>query len=65
MDIDSTVKTIYGNQQEAEVGYNPRNHGKPSHCYHSYFVANIRLCLGVEVMGGKKGAACHGLPGLS
>lgn len=64
LDIDSTVKTIFGNQQEAEIGYNPRNHGRPSHCYHSYFVANIRLCLGVEVLGGKKTQACHGLPGL-
>ncbi len=64
LDIDSTVKTIFGHQQEAEIGYNPRNHGRPSHCYHSYFVANIRLCLGVEVLGGKKTAGSHGLPGL-
>lgn len=64
LDIDSTVKTIFGHQQDAEIGYNPRNHGRPSHCYHSYFVANVRLCLGVEVMGGKKSSACHGLPGL-
>lgn len=64
LDIDSTVKTIFGQQQDAEIGYNPRNHGRPSHCYHSYFMATTRLCLGVEVMGGKKSAACHGLPGL-
>ena len=37
---------------------------RPSHCYHSYFMANTRICLGVEVCGGKDHAAQHGLPGL-
>jgi hypothetical protein len=46
MDIDVTVKPIYGHQQGAEVGYNPHKPGRPSHCYHSYFMANTRLCLG-------------------
>jgi len=32
--------------------------------YHSYFMANTRLCLGVEVLSGKQHAARHGLPGL-
>jgi hypothetical protein len=64
LDIDSTIKTIFGHQQEAEIGYNQRNHECSSHCYHSYFVANIRLCLGVEVLGGEKRPAYHGLPGL-
>jgi hypothetical protein len=64
MDIDATIKTIYGHQQGAELGYNPHKPGRPSHCYHSYFMANTRLCLGVEVMGGKDHAARHALPGL-
>lgn len=64
LDIDSSVKAIYGKQQDAEIGYNPKKPGRPSHCYHSYFVANVRLSLGVEVLNGKQGAGCYGLPGL-
>lgn len=64
MDIDVTVKTIYGHQQGAELGYNPHKPGRPSHSYHSYFMANTRLCLGVEVLSGKLHSARHGLPGL-
>ncbi len=64
LDIDCTVKPIYGKQQGAEIGYNPHKPGRPSHTYHSYFMANTRLCLGVEVLGGKKHAGQHGLPGL-
>jgi hypothetical protein len=64
MDIDATIKSIYGRQQGAELGHNPHKPGRPSHCYHSYFMANTRLCLGVEVLGGKEHAARHALPGL-
>lgn len=64
MDIDVTIKTIYGRQQGAELGHNPHKPGRPSHAYHSYFMANTRLCLGVEVHGGKDHAARHALPGL-
>jgi len=64
LDIDCTVKPLYGHQQGAQIGYNPHKPGRPSHCYHSYFMAGVRLCLGVEVCGGKEHAARHGLPGL-
>ena len=64
LDIDCTIKPLYGHQQGAQIGYNPHKPGRPSHCYHSYFMANTRLCLGVEVCGGKDTAAMHGLPGL-
>ena len=57
LDIDVTIKTIYGRQQGAELGHNPHKPGRPSHAYHSYFMANTRLCLGVEVLGGKEHAA--------
>src|SRR5271155_1736567 len=46
LDIDVTIKTIYGRQQGAEIGHNPHKPGRPSHAYHSYFMANTRLCLG-------------------
>lgn len=64
LDIDVTVKPIYGHQEGAQVGYNPHKPGRPSHVYHSYFVANLRISLGVEVRGGKEHAAARGLPGL-
>jgi hypothetical protein len=64
LDIDTTVKPLYGHQQGAEIGYNPRKPGRPSHVYHSYFVANLRISLGVEVLPGKQHAAGLGLPSL-
>jgi hypothetical protein len=64
LDIDNTVKPLYGHQEGAELGYNPQKAGRPSHNYHSYFVANLRLCLGVEVLPGKKHAAAQGFPRL-
>jgi hypothetical protein len=64
LDVDTTVKTLYGHQQGAQVGYNAHKPGRSSHVYHSYFVANLRICLGVEVRPGKEHAAARGLPGL-
>jgi hypothetical protein len=34
LDIDVTVKPLYGHQQGAEIGYNPQKPGRPSHVYH-------------------------------
>ena len=64
MDIDTTVKVLYGHQRGAQVGYNPHKPGRPSHVYHSYFVANLRISLGVEVRPGKEHAGAQGLPGM-
>jgi hypothetical protein len=64
LDIDVTVKPLYGHQQGAEIGYNPQKPGRPSHVYHSYFVANLRLSLGVKVRPGNEHAAAKGLPEL-
>jgi len=64
LDIDSTIKTIYGHQEGAEVGYNPHKRGRPSHVYHTYLMGAARLVLDVEVQPGKQTAAQHALPGL-
>ena len=64
LDIDTTVKTVFGRQEGAEVGYNPHNPGRPSHAYHTYWIARLRLCLDVEVRPGKQSGATHGMPGL-
>ena len=64
LDVDSTIKPIYGKQEGAEVGYNPRKPGRPSHCYHTYLIANLRLVLGVDVTPGNESNSPHSLPGL-
>ena len=64
LDMDVTVKPLYGNQQGAQVGYNPKKPGRPSNVYHSYFVAGLRISLGAEIRPGKEHAAAKGLPGL-
>jgi hypothetical protein len=64
LDIDVTVKPIYGHQEGAEVGYNPKKPGRPSQAYHSYLMGVLRLVLDVEVHPGKKHSARHGFKGL-
>lgn len=64
LDVDTTVKPLSGHQQAAEVGYNPRKRGRPSHVDHTYLMAELRLVLEVEVAGGKAHAAKHAAPGL-
>ena len=36
LDCDPTIKTLYGHQSGAEVGYNPHKLGRPSHTVHTY-----------------------------
>jgi hypothetical protein len=64
LDVDTTVKPLYGHQQDAEVGYNPTKPGRPSHAYHSYFVANIRMVLDMEVQAGNQTAPLYAQPEL-
>ena len=64
LDIDTTVKLLYGHQDGAEISYNPGKPGRPSHVLHTYWIGNIRLVLDVEVQGGKAHAAKHSLPRL-
>ena len=51
---DTTVKPLYGHQEGAVLGYNPKKPGRPSHTYHSYMMANLRLVLEVEVASGQR-----------
>jgi hypothetical protein len=64
LDVDTTVKPLYGHQEAAAVGYNPSKRGRPSHVYHSYLMAELRLVLEVEVASGKEHTAKHAAPGL-
>lgn len=64
LDIDTTIKPLYGKQEGAQVGYNPHKPGRPSHALHTYWVANMRLVLDVVVSPGKEHSAGKARPGL-
>lgn len=64
IDIDNTVKPIYGHQEGAEIGYNPSKQGRPNLNYHSYFIGAIRLVLGIDVLPGKQSSSTHGIQSL-
>jgi hypothetical protein len=64
LDVDPTVKPLYGRQDGAEVGYNPRKRGRPSHVIHTYRISAVRLVLHAEVQSGKATAGIYSLPGL-
>jgi len=64
LDIDTTIKLLFGHQAGAEISYNPTKPGRPSHTLHTYWSGNLRLVLDVEVQGGKAHAAKHSLPRL-
>ena len=64
LDIDVTIKPVYGKQEGAVLGYNPAKPGRPSHAYHSFWVGHLRLCLGVQVRPGNESAGSYGLDPL-
>jgi len=43
LDIDTTIKPLYGKQEGATKGYNPHKPGRPSHAYHSYLMSGKPL----------------------
>jgi hypothetical protein len=64
LDADTTIKPLYGHQEGAVLGYNPKQPGRPSHTYHTFFLSHLRLVLDVDVMAGNQHAANHAGPGL-
>ena len=64
LDIDTTIKTLFGYQSGAEVSYNPHKPGRPSQAVHTYWIANLRLVLQAQVQSGKSHSAAKTLPGL-
>ena len=64
LDVDTTVKPLYGHQQGAAVGYNPKKPGRPSHCYHTYSMAGTRLVFDVDMCARDQHASKHCAPGL-
>src|SRR6516165_3542384 len=64
IDIDVTVKPLYGHQEGAVVSYNSKKPGRPSHVLHTYMLAGLRLVLGVETAPGNEHTGAHAAPGL-
>ena len=59
LDLDTSVKPVYGRQEGAEIGYNPGKPGRPSQTLHVAFIGGLRLLTSVDVQGGKAHAACR------
>lgn len=55
LDIDTTVEPVFGRQQGALLGYNPRYPGRLS--YHPILavIAETKLCIGAELRPGDRG----------
>jgi hypothetical protein len=64
LDVDATVKPLYGHQEGAEVGYNPHKPGRPSHVLHTFWVGNLRLVLDAVLTSGKQHTSGHGKAAL-
>lgn len=64
LDLDATVKTLYGRQEEARVGYNPMKPGRPSHVYHAMVLSAAKLVLNVDAEAGNHSASSYGLEGI-
>jgi hypothetical protein len=59
LDIDASIKPLYGRQEGAQIGYNPTQPMRPSHVLHTFLVGNLRLVLDVQVSSGKQHASGH------
>lgn len=64
LDLDTTIKPLYGRQEGAEKSYNPHKPGRPSHALHSFIVSNLRLLLDVVLSAGKQHNSRHTLQPL-
>jgi hypothetical protein len=62
LDVDVTVKPVYGRQPGSVVGYNPMKPGRPSHALHSFVMAQTRLVLDVVVHPGNEHTSKSTLP---
>ena len=59
LDIDASIKHLYGRQEGADLGYNSGKPGRPSHVLHTFWVGNLRLVLEVQVCSGKQHTSVH------
>jgi hypothetical protein len=65
IDVDSSVITRYGNQQKAEVGYNPKKKGRPSHHPLMAFCEELKMVVNGWMRGGKTHSSTNAIEFLS
>jgi hypothetical protein len=58
------MRSQYGHQEGAEVGYNPHKPGRPSHVLHTFWIGNLRLVLDAVLGAGKQHTSRHALAAL-
>lgn len=49
LDLDATVKTLYGRQEEARLGYDLMKPGRPSHVYQAMLFSAAKLVVNLDV----------------
>jgi hypothetical protein len=64
LDLDATIKTLYGRQEEARIGYNLTKPGRPSHVYQVMVLAAGKLVLNVDAQAGNQSASEYAQPAL-
>lgn len=62
LDVDTTIKPLYGQREGAVVSDNPKTPGRPSHACHSSMMAGTRLVLDVAVEPGNAHTSKHASP---
>jgi hypothetical protein len=63
-DLDATVKTLCGRQEEARVGDNSMKPGRPSHVYQAILFIAAKLVVNVDVQAGNRMASQYAQPTL-
>lgn len=59
LDVDVSIKPLYGRQEGAEIGCNTAKPMRPSQMLHTFLVSNLRLVLNVQVSSGKQPTRSH------
>jgi hypothetical protein len=62
LDLDTTIRTIYGHQEGARIGYNPHRRNRPSHVYNVMVAMPMRIVLEVDVHPGNHCRASYMTP---
>jgi len=64
LDINTTIKPMFGKQSGSELSYNAHKPGRPSHTLHTYWVCRVWLVLNVVVSPGEEHSSAKARPGL-
>ena len=59
LDIDASIKPLYGRLEGAEIGYDPAKPMRPKHVLHTLQVNNLRLVL--DELGSRSYAATRAM----